>query len=334
MRQIVKTAGRGGATVEPVITWVILTLVFAIAGPFGSFEEMGLVRRIWVWSGIVGIGVVAALALRAGLHRLGVLRHRRSGTFAIALFCTLLLTWPLHAYVEAAFTPTAALTLPEVALFVFVCSLRVSTVDHLAAQARPDPAPNPAQDLPASPPAADPPPTAAAQAMPGPEPLPSEPPVSGPAAPEPAAAPLLPRIVQRLDPAVQGRLLAISVSNHHVEVRTTVGQASLLLRLADAMEETEGEPGAQIHRSHWVAWWAVSRAEKDGARFLLTLTDGTRLPVSRSHREKLEERGLLAAAAANGIARTVAPVSSASAPGAISAASSGAAQDRPPVKVP
>lgn len=294
MQRIVKIVLADGTVVEPAVTWAVLSTVFALAGPFGSYQAMGLGSRFFVWSVIVAIAVACALFCRDLLRQMGEWHDRRWGTLAVALICMLLFTWPLYLYAESAFAPQTAVSLPEVAVFVFVCSLRLIRVEALSSRFA----------------------------------------ESSPLPPEGPPAPPHPRIVQRLDPALQGRLIAISVRNHHVEVSTTAGQGQLLLRLADAMEETEGEEGAQVHRSHWVAWWAVTAAERDGARYLLHLADGTQLPVSRSHREKLEERGLLSAAAANGIARTTRPVSNASAPGPISAASSGAAQDRPPVKLP
>ncbi|MFN7051943.1 MAG: LytTR family DNA-binding domain-containing protein [Gemmobacter sp.] len=242
-------------------------MVFALAGPFGSYQALDLGHRFLVWSVVVAIGVVSALFFRAVLRDLGGWHRKRRTTFVVALICTLLFTWPLYLYAKTVFTPASSIALPEVALFVFVCSLRLSRMDHIAALHQ-QPAPTgPAPLLQVQPdPASDPP---------------------------PLPRPTLPRIVQRLDPEVQGRLAAISVRNHHVEVTTTAGQGQLLLRLADAMEETEGEEGAQIHRSHWVAWWAISGVEREGARLWLTLSDGAKLPVSRTHREKLEERGLV-----------------------------------------
>lgn len=262
MRRIYRAVLADSTATEPAITWAVLSMVFALAGPFGSYQALDLGHRFLVWSVVVAIGVVSALFFRALLRDLGGWHHKRRTTFVVSLICTLLFTWPLYLYAETVFTPVSSIALPEVALFVFVCSLRLSRNDHIAALHQ-----QPAPPAPASSP----------QLQPQPEPDP----------------PPLPRIVQRLDPEVQGRLAAISVRNHHVEVTTTAGQGQLLLRLADAMDETEGEEGAQIHRSHWVAWWAISGVEREGTRLWLKLSDGAKLPVSRTHREKLEERGLV-----------------------------------------
>ena len=46
---------------------------------------------------------------------------------------------------------------------------------------------------------------------------------------------------------------------NYVEVWTERGTHLVLMRLSDAIRETAGENGLQIHRSHWVALGAVKR---------------------------------------------------------------------------
>jgi len=67
----------------------------------------------------------------------------------------------------------------------------------------------------------------------------------------------------------------------------------VLMRLSDAMKETGDLPGAQVHRSHWVAFSAVRAARRDGDRAILTLTSGVEIPVSRANLPKVKEAGLL-----------------------------------------
>ncbi|MGP3697762.1 LytTR family DNA-binding domain-containing protein [Rhodobacter sp. NSM] len=102
----------------------------------------------------------------------------------------------------------------------------------------------------------------------------------------------MPRLLQRMEPDQRGDLMSITVRDHYVDVVTSSGLVSLLLRFSDAMDETEGVPGAQVHRSHWVAWSAVAGVEREPGKLFLVLKDGSRIPVSRAHRAKLEERGL------------------------------------------
>lgn len=100
------------------------------------------------------------------------------------------------------------------------------------------------------------------------------------------------RLIQRLAPGLRGPVLAISVRDHYVEVMTAQGISSLLMRFGDAIAEAGGD-GAQVHRSHWVAWGAVVAVERDGARLSLRLASGAQVPVSKNHRAKLAARGLI-----------------------------------------
>ena len=110
--------------------------------------------------------------------------------------------------------------------------------------------------------------------------------VRGHAAPglPPAFADPTPRIFARLPEHLRAPLLRLSVRDHYVEVATEAGTHSLLLRLADAIAEAEGVAGARVHRSHWVAVAAVVGAEAMAGKLELCLTDGSRVPVSKTYR--------------------------------------------------
>jgi DNA-binding LytR/AlgR family response regulator len=111
--------------------------------------------------------------------------------------------------------------------------------------------------------------------------------------PQPAGeAPEIPRVIARLEPHLQGRLLSLTGRDHYVDVRTTAGMTTILMRFSDAMAEVAPVEGAQIHRSHWVAWAAIDGIEREGGK-LVVVTGDEKLPVSRSYRYALAERGLL-----------------------------------------
>lgn len=105
--------------------------------------------------------------------------------------------------------------------------------------------------------------------------------------------PSRPRILDRLPLDRRGVLSHITVQDHYVDVRTDKGGALVLLRLADAIAETQGIDGLQIHRSHWVARTAVARSVRRGGRLHLELRDGTLLPVSRSNLAAVRAAGLI-----------------------------------------
>ncbi len=102
-----------------------------------------------------------------------------------------------------------------------------------------------------------------------------------------------PRILLRLPHDKRGGLLCLSVQDHYVEVSTTKGQELILMRLSDAISETGDIPGIQVHRSHWVANSAVTASRRDGAREILTLSNGQEIPVSRANMAAAKEAGLL-----------------------------------------
>ena len=111
--------------------------------------------------------------------------------------------------------------------------------------------------------------------------------------PASANAPQTVPLLDRLPFDKRGPLVAISVEDHYVRVRTTKGEEMILLRLADAIREVGPTPGAQVHRSHWAAFDQVTSATRDGDRAVLQMTSGGDIPVSRRHIPTLKEAGLL-----------------------------------------
>ena len=103
--------------------------------------------------------------------------------------------------------------------------------------------------------------------------------------------PTRPPLLDRLPPPLRGRLTSLSMQDHYVEVHTDKGSTLVLMRMADAMRETEGEAGLQIHRSHWVALDAVAGIARQDGKLFLKLKNGTQLPVSRSFAGTVRDAG-------------------------------------------
>ena len=250
----------------PLVVWVLVTVPVAISGPFGSYVALDLPARLLFWGVIVAMGIGVGAIIRAFAHVVMGPGHLQRRALLVALLSTLSMSWPLHALADRMFDPGKANApdLPDLALFIFATSLGIGAFRYTRVVPRTGEAvlPEPQPPVP-DPPAADDP-------------------------PEP-----LPRVVQRLEPCLQDRLLALSVRDHYVDVYTAQGKSSLLMRFADAMAETGDAEGVQIHRSHWVAWDAIRTVEREAGRVWVRLRPDLRLPVSRTHRVKLEERGLL-----------------------------------------
>ena len=65
------------------------------------------------------------------------------------------------------------------------------------------------------------------------------------------------------------------------------------MRLSDAMEEVGDTQGMQVHRSHWAALDQIVSARRDGAKAILTMTDGREIPASRTYVPALKAAGVL-----------------------------------------
>lgn len=133
-----------------------------------------------------------------------------------------------------------------------------------------------------------------------PEPGPDMRPAPG-AAPGPSSGPETtrtttaapPPLLERLPLDKRGPLVALSVEDHYVHVRTAKGEEMILMRLSDAIREVGDTRGAQVHRSHWVAFDAVTAAARQGDRAILTMSHGSAIPVSRANMTVIKEAGLL-----------------------------------------
>ena len=103
----------------------------------------------------------------------------------------------------------------------------------------------------------------------------------------------VPRIMSRLPADKRGDLIRMTVRDHYVDVYTTAGMHSLLMRFRDATQEADTVDGFCVHRSHWVTRAAITGVLRRNGRVFLSLTDGTEVPVSRKYRPNVEEAGLL-----------------------------------------
>ena len=86
----------------------------------------------------------------------------------------------------------------------------------------------------------------------------------------------------RLPPEASGDIIYLRSRDHYVEVVTTLGTGTVLMRLADAVAEL-GEQGVRVHRSYWVAHAHVQGWTRRNQRTMLRLTGGRLVPVSRSY---------------------------------------------------
>lgn len=272
----------------PYVSWLGLTVVLAVSGPFGTYVHCTIWRRAVCFATLVGIalvwGVLARAIVQHFFHRLGYW----AAAGLVVVGSSIVLPVPLLALTPFLTTlPAESLPSPvEVAAFVLVLGCVAASLRWVL----------------------------------GRETLP------GPRAAMPGAGP---RLLNRLDPALRGSLVRISGRDHYVDIVTDKGQAALLLRLSDALNEIEGVDGLQVHRSHWVAVDAMRGWEASAERRFLLLADGSRVPVSRNYLQKVADRGLIQRGIGSG--RATGPVSTATARAPKSAASAASELASPPV---
>ena len=240
------------------IAWVAASVLLALLGPFGWYGTVSLMERLIFWTLTIGASILIAIFARSLVYgHLGLTDFPR-GAVLVACVVAILLTPTVQVGAYSAFG-NRDVHLPHWGnnlLLAFFISLSISALRVAIGHRRVAPALPLAQSAPAD-----------------------------------AAAPA--RILLRLEPALRGDLIRMQVRDHYVDVVTSRGQASLLLRMSDAIAETEGVEGLRVHRSHWVALAAVRCAERADGKLFLTLTDGARVPVSRNYRDMLESRGLV-----------------------------------------
>jgi hypothetical protein len=245
----------------PYIIWLICAGVFATTGPFGTYATISLLGRLVYWLPVLALCVGLATTVRAFVcGGLGLKDSVFGFLLTTALICIVLCP-PFYLAARLVFLDRRTSTpgLLEIILLIGSISMGVILLRQSV---------QPVAE-------ADSPVVTAEETPPIPE----------------------LRLLRRLGPEVQGDLWSITVNNHHVEVVTSAGSTSLLMRLGDAISEAEPAEGDQVHRSHWVAWAAVDGVDRDGARLFLRMRGGQRIPVSRANRAKVEERFGLAPAA-------------------------------------
>ncbi len=118
---------------------------------------------------------------------------------------------------------------------------------------------------------------------PDPTPLPQ------PDAPDPTEG-----FLRRVPLDKRGALIRLEAQDHYLNVVTTMGDALILMRMADAAAELVRAHGMRVHRSHWVAIdRVIGHHRRDGRDFLMT-SDEAEVPVSRSFRPAVKAAGLIA----------------------------------------
>ncbi len=243
---------------------VVLGVLLAVMGPFGSFQ-MPLPVRLLYWVGLALVGYACYRPIGELVTRLGLRLDLPEWPLWIA--ACLLASVPVTLAVFFAGQLPGPFALPSFDLFarnypyVLVIGSGVTVLFHQIEHRKAAPA---ADDRPLPPPA---------------EPQVETPPASDV------------RFLDRLPAHLGSDLLALEMEDHYVRAHTALGSELILLRMRDAVAELGGADGAQVHRSWWVARDAVEDVKRDGRNVRLVLPGGLEAPVSRTRVAELKAAG-------------------------------------------
>jgi len=97
-------------------------------------------------------------------------------------------------------------------------------------------------------------------------------------------------LLDRLDPPFTDHLLRVEAQEHYVHLIGKAETRMILYRFNDIVRDLPEDKGMRVHRSHWVAYDAVSRMFFEGANLRLMLHDGVVIPVSRRFAPEVKDR--------------------------------------------
>lgn len=288
-------------------------LVMTLLGPFGTFTHMSLATRFAYWStAIVSVGVLMNLlfilalgsrtlrrfppifrifvaaslgAIPGGLMIVGVERIFKGPltgaiNFGWLMLCVWLLTMVIGVFDLATFSIRRRMDRGGGG----GAFDSATDMDEVMLKWRPDPSSIMAASVAA--------PTAAAHTATRPDrtdassasPDDAPPETLKPDGKSPCVAPAF---FGRLPPEVGHELISLTMQDHYLKVRTDKGSCMILHRITDAETELEKFPGIRVHRSHWVALRHVCAVNSKGSARYVELSDGKKLPVSRTYLPKL-----------------------------------------------
>lgn len=236
-------------------SWIFVTTILALTGPFGNYAYMEFPERLLFWGGMTAVATVIGLAISIVVDaRMGTGPYWRRALMTSGIL-TAVMAPPLR-WASGTFTKVTGETAPyfgEIESFVFFLALGVCALRELIArQTR--------QEIP-----------------------PVVAPTADPHRPGPA-------LLRRLPAERRAPVQWMSVRDHYVDVRTSAGATSLLMRFSDAIAELDGAPGLRVHRSFWVADEAVASVRRDAGKLTILTRDGTEIPVSRTYAADVESR--------------------------------------------
>jgi len=133
-----------------LVTWVVLSILTTVAGPFGSYELFSPALRAVYWPTLIGAGLLIGSAVRVLVEERMSTRGIWPGSIVTAAINVVLFTPPLTVITQWLGGPGSRVpNVWEFAFFVFAGSLGVGALRHVMADALAEaPPPAPEETLP------------------------------------------------------------------------------------------------------------------------------------------------------------------------------------------
>ena len=106
--------------------------------------------------------------------------------------------------------------------------------------------------------------------------------------------PVLPRLLEKLPMRLQNSVIfALNSEDHYVYIHTSKGTEMTLMRLSDAVRDSQPLDGLKVHRSWWVAKQGIEDVQKKNRTAVIRLKNNVSVPVSRSGYKMIKDAGWL-----------------------------------------
>ncbi len=260
-----------------IATCLIGAALFAAIGPFDAFKTDTYLARFAFWSALVWTTSIVTLAFAAWANLRFTSQpfwfQSATGSVVFSLIYLILIWITLRAIFHPNTEPERlnfSLTTLAVTCTLYVVLWAFAFIIESRIFLHPDLATT--QDtLPAT--------------APDPEPEPNPQPIE--------TVSSVQTFLQKIGPKSGTRLIRLAMSDHYIEAHTDTGMHLLYMRFSDAIDVLDSANGSQVHRSHWVNFDEVAHPTKDGSNIMFVMSDGSTVPVSRSRKKALQDRGLI-----------------------------------------
>lgn len=244
-------------------TWIVTSVV----GPFGTFETDTIGFRLFFWGVVVALSYVWGTAVSTIVaERFSDWSYLRQALIGGAIFsltywaALLALIDVIYGHVEDLSELMLLAVIVAIAVLIYIIMWAVSERRGAVSEENEQPAERPAA-------------------------------VAAPL--EVAQASGVQALMTSLQVPLDTDLIRMEMADHYIHFHTSAGEVMRHMRFADAVETVGPSAGVQVHRSHWVAWAHVKSVEREGAKRVVVVSDGSRLPVARGRVDSLRAHGLI-----------------------------------------